>query len=104
MTGGLTTDGIAGLGAGLAGHVGLGGGPRAGALGEVPGLVALVARGDDVHISALGHKALGEPEPIGRDTIFRIASMTKPIVGVAAMLLVEDGAMALGDPVARCGR
>jgi CubicO group peptidase (beta-lactamase class C family) len=92
MTGGLTTDGIAALEAALAGHV---------ALGEVPGLVALVARGDDVHISALGHKALGDPEPIGRDTIFRIASMTKPIVGVAAMLLVEDGAMALGDPVAR---
>jgi CubicO group peptidase (beta-lactamase class C family) len=40
-------------------------------------------------------------EPIGRDAIFRIASLTKPIVGVAAMLLVQDGAMALDDPVGR---
>jgi len=92
MTGGLTTDGIAELEAALAGHV---------RNGAVPGLVALVARGDDVHVCALGHKAFDDPEPIGRDAIFRIASMTKPIAGAAAMLLIEDGAMALGDPVAR---
>jgi CubicO group peptidase (beta-lactamase class C family) len=69
--------------------------------GEVPGLVALVARGGQVHVAAHGHKSLGESEPIGRDAIFRIASMTKPVVGVAAMLLIQDGAMALQDPVAR---
>ena len=40
-------------------------------------------------------------EPIGRDAIFRIASITKPIAGVAAMLLIEDGAMSLDDPVDR---
>jgi CubicO group peptidase (beta-lactamase class C family) len=66
---------------------------------EVPGLVALVARGDDVHVTAVGHKAFGDSEPIGRDAIFRIASITKPIVGAAAMRLVEDGAIALQDPV-----
>ncbi len=92
MTNGLTADGITALDATLARHV---------AHGEVPGLVALVARGEDVHVSAIGHQALGDPEPIGRDAIFRIASLTKPIAGAAAMLLIGDGAMALSDPVAR---
>jgi len=44
---------------------------------------------------------VGDSEPIGRDTIFRIASLTKPIAGVAAMVLVEQGLMALEDPVDR---
>ncbi len=48
-----------------------------------------------------GHKAIGDSAPIGRDAIFRIASLTKPVTGVAAMLLIEDGAMALDDPVER---
>jgi CubicO group peptidase (beta-lactamase class C family) len=69
--------------------------------GEVPGLVALVAGGDDVHVEAIGKKAVTDTGLIERDTIFRIASITKPIAGVAAMLLVEDGLMALDDPVAR---
>ena len=43
----------------------------------------------------------GDAAPIGRDAIFRIASLTKPVTGAAAMLLVQDGAMALGDPVER---
>jgi len=67
----------------------------------LPGLVALVASGDDVHVEAIGHKAFGDVEPIARDAIFRIASITKPIAGAAAMLLVEDGAMALDDPIER---
>ncbi len=71
------------------------------ARGSLPGLVALVASGDDVHVAALGHKAFGDEQPIGRDAIFRIASISKPIAGVAAMLLIEDGAMALDDPVGR---
>src|SRR5205807_7795904 len=61
----------------------------------------LVACGSDMHVEAIGHKDFGDPEPIGRDAIFRIASITKPIAGVAAMLLVEDGAMALDDLVDR---
>jgi CubicO group peptidase (beta-lactamase class C family) len=92
MTGGFTDEGLAALDAALAGHT---------ASGAVPGLVALVARGGQVHVTIAGHRGLGDGAPIGRDAIFRIASMTKPVIGVAAMLLVQDGAMALGDPVAR---
>jgi len=93
MPGGLTAEGAEALDRTLARHVGK--------QNSLPGLVALVARGDDVHVAALGHKAFGDPEPIGRDAIFRIASISKPIAGVAAMLLIQDGAMALDDPVAR---
>jgi CubicO group peptidase (beta-lactamase class C family) len=92
MAGGLTEQGLGALHETLASHVDR---------GDLPGLVALVARGHDVHVEALGHKAFDDPAPIGRDAIFRIASITKPIAGVAAMLLIQDGAMALDDPVER---
>ncbi|MCU1456460.1 MAG: serine hydrolase [Actinomycetia bacterium] len=92
MAAGLTKSGIEALHAALASHV---------ERGDMPGIVALVARGDDVHIEAIGHKDFGDTEPIGPDAIFRIASITKPIVGVAAMSLVDDGLMALDDPVSR---
>jgi CubicO group peptidase (beta-lactamase class C family) len=92
MSAGLTPEGTEALDAALNRHV---------ARGSIPGLVALVASGHDVHVAALGHKAFGDAEPIGRDAIFRIASISKPISGVAAMLLIEDGAMALADPVGR---
>lgn len=92
MSRGLTKEGINALDTALERHV---------ERGDLPGLVALVARGGDVHVAAIGHKAFGDAEPIGRDAIFRIASITKPIAGVAAMLLIEDGAMALDDPVQR---
>jgi CubicO group peptidase (beta-lactamase class C family) len=92
MSRGLTRQGLEALDAALARHVDQ---------VELPGLVALVARDDDVHVAAVGHKAFGDREPIGRDAIFRIASLTKPIAGVAAMLLIQDGAMALDDPVGR---
>src|SRR5947209_2149730 len=68
---------------------------------EMPGLVTLVARGDEVHVDAIGAKAFGSPEPMRRDTLFRITSMTKPILATATMLLVEDGTLALDDPVDR---
>lgn len=67
----------------------------------MPGLVALVERNGQAHVVARGHKTLGDGAPIGRDAIFRIASLTKPVVGVAAMLLIQGGAMAPGDPVTR---
>ena len=92
MSAGLTPEGIEALDAALTRHV---------AQGSLPGLVALVASGDDVHVAAPGHKAFGDSEPIERDAIFRIASVTKPIAGVAAMLLVQDGAMALDEPIGR---
>jgi CubicO group peptidase (beta-lactamase class C family) len=67
--------------------------------GEVPGLVALVSRREQVHVEALGMKTLGASGPIQRDTIFRIASMTKPITAAAAMILVEECKLRLDDPV-----
>ena len=51
---------------------------------EMPGLVSLISRQDEVHVEALGALAFGDPTPMKRDTIFRIASITKPITAVAA--------------------
>jgi CubicO group peptidase (beta-lactamase class C family) len=69
--------------------------------GELPGLVTLVSRHGDVHVDALGMKAIGGSEPMRRDTIFRIASMTKPITAAAAMILVEECRLRLDEPVDR---
>ena len=69
--------------------------------GEIPGLVALVSRRGEVHVDALGVQALGDRDAVRRDTIFRIASMTKPIVAAAAMLLVEECRLRLDEPVDR---
>ena len=69
--------------------------------GEVPGLVTLVSRGDEVHVDAMGAKALGGGDLMRRDTIFRIASMTKPITAVATMILVEECKLRLDEPVDR---
>src|SRR5882757_5500007 len=69
--------------------------------GEVPGLVTLVSRRGETRIEALVMKALGSSDPVQRDTIFRIASMTKPITAVAAMILVEECKLRLDEPVDR---
>jgi CubicO group peptidase (beta-lactamase class C family) len=69
--------------------------------GEVPGIVTLVSRRGDVHVDAIGMKALGASDPIRRDTIFRIASLTKPITAVATMVLVEECKLRLDEPVDR---
>src|SRR5262245_60480020 len=61
--------------------------------GDVPGAAALVARGDALEVASVGEAQPG--------SIFRLASMTKPITAAAVMLLVEDGLVALEDPVAR---
>ena len=61
------------------------------AAGHVPGLVFLVAHGDDVHVDAIGTPSLSDDTPLARDAIFRIASLTKPIVAAAALALVEEG-------------
>src|SRR5690348_10111377 len=66
---------------------------------ELPGLVALVGYHDDAHVETLGTLAFGDAAPMKRDTIFRIASLTKPITAVAAMLLVEDCQVRLDDSV-----
>src|SRR5213080_5250102 len=67
--------------------------------GEVPGLVTLVSRRGEVHVDAIGMKAVGGSDPMRRDTIFRIASMTKPITAVAAMILVEECKLRLDDSI-----
>ena len=64
---------------------------------EMPGLVALVGHRDDVHVEALGTLAFGDPTPMQRDTIFRIASITKLVTAVAAMILVEECRLRLDD-------
>ena len=75
----------------MAGHV---------ARGQLPGLVTLVSRRGEVHADAIGSMSLGGP-PMRRDTIFRIASVTKPFTAAAAMMLVEEAKLRLDDPVDR---
>jgi CubicO group peptidase (beta-lactamase class C family) len=67
--------------------------------GPVPGAVALVARGDRVEVEAVGYVDLAGTAPMARDSIFRVASITKPITAAAALLLVQDGRVGLHDPV-----
>lgn len=70
--------------------------------GFFPGAVAVVSRHGEVHIEATGNLAFegaGSGTPVAADTIFRIASMTKPVVAACAMTLVEDATLRLDDPV-----
>ena len=69
--------------------------------GQVPGLVALVSRAGELRVDALGSLAVGGQSPVQRDTIFRIASMTKPVTAAAAMILVEECQLRLDEPVDR---
>lgn len=87
----LRTDGLARFDEVAAGHVG----PD-----QVPGLVALVARGDQVHATALGSLTVGGAA-VRRDSLFRIASTTKPVTGAATMALVGEGLLGLDEPVDR---
>jgi CubicO group peptidase (beta-lactamase class C family) len=68
---------------------------------EIPGLVALVSRDDDLHVEVLGVRSLGDPAPMKRDAVFRIASLTKPVTAVAAMILVEECKLRLDDSIER---
>jgi CubicO group peptidase (beta-lactamase class C family) len=69
---------------------------------KLAGVTTLVARhGKVVHFDAYGKRDLEAGKPVEKDTIFRIASMTKPIVGVAMMMLWEQGKWTLDDPVAK---
>ena len=69
--------------------------------GEVPGLVTLVSRRGAVHVDVIGMKAVEGLDPMRRDTIFRISSMTKPITAAATMILVEECKVRLDEPVDR---
>jgi CubicO group peptidase (beta-lactamase class C family) len=76
----------------LAGHV---------ERGCAPGLVSVVSRRGDRHIDVIGTTATDGAQPMQRDTIFRISSMTKPITAVATMILLEECVLRLDDPVER---
>jgi CubicO group peptidase (beta-lactamase class C family) len=70
--------------------------------GQIVGCVTLVARGGRiVHLEATGEADREAHRPMRQDTIFRMASMTKAVTSVAAMMLVEEGRLALQDPVSR---
>ncbi len=70
--------------------------------GSLPGVVTLVYRdGKMAYVSARGYQDLATKAPMRRDTIFAMASMTKPITAVATMMLIEDGKLRLDEPVDR---
>jgi CubicO group peptidase (beta-lactamase class C family) len=72
------------------------------AAGDISGAVTIVSRkGRIAHFEAQGLMDLESRKPMTKDAVFRIASMTKPVIGVAIMMLVEDGKVRLTDPVAR---
>ncbi len=90
MTGGLSRTRLARMHDAMARHVRSGG---------VPGLVTLLYRRGEVHVDAIGSQTVGGSIPMRRETIFRIASMTKPIAAAAAMILVEECRLRLDEPV-----
>jgi CubicO group peptidase (beta-lactamase class C family) len=65
---------------------------------QVPGVVVGVARGPDVHVATAGMLAIGG-SPMRRNTLFRISSSTKPMTAAAVLSLVDDGRLALDEPV-----
>src|SRR4051794_13068989 len=66
---------------------------------HIGGAAWLAACGDDVVTGVAGHLTRGEAAPVRRDSVFRIASMTKPIAAVAALILIEECRLRLDDPV-----
>jgi CubicO group peptidase (beta-lactamase class C family) len=91
MTGTLTDAGLERLRAVAGHHVGN---------GDPPGLVALVASGEQVFAEPFGTLSIGGA-PVRRNSLFRIASMTKPVTGAATMALIEEGLIGLDEPVDR---
>ena len=70
------------------------------ARGDAPGVVAAVGRGDATYVKAAGTMAIGDP-PMRADTLFRIASITKPVTAAVVLGLVDDGLLGLDEPVDR---
>jgi CubicO group peptidase (beta-lactamase class C family) len=69
---------------------------------RIPGVVTLVARhGRTAHLQSYGKLDLEKNAPMQKDTIFRIASMSKAITSIAALMLLEDGRLLLSDPVSK---
>jgi len=70
--------------------------------GRLAGAVTVLTRhGKIVHVTVNGKRDVRQPDPLRRDDIFRIASMTKPVTGVAMMMLYEEGKWRLEDPITR---
>lgn len=67
--------------------------------GRVPGVVALIGRGDETHVEAIGTMSHGGGAPMARDTIFRMASTSKPVTMAAAAVLLDDCRLRLDDLV-----
>ncbi len=88
----LSEDHLARMGDVLSGHV---------QRGAAPGLVWAVSRRGEARVEAVGSTATHDGRPVSPDTIFRISSMTKPITGVATLILLEECVLRLDDPVDR---
>ena len=89
----IATESLAGVPAMLQGAVDA---------GDLSGAVTLVWRkGEVVQLNIIGKANIETGAPMARDTLFRIASMTKPVTSAAVMMLVEEGRMALSDPITR---
>jgi len=72
------------------------------AAGEISGGVTLVARhGKIAHLEATGVTDIDSKKPMTKDAVFRIASMTKPVTGVAIMMMMEEGKLRITDPVSK---
>ena len=70
--------------------------------GDLSGMVTLVWRGgEEVQLNTIGKRDIENKKPMTRDTLFRIASMTKPITSVAALMLMEEGKIRLDDPITK---
>ncbi len=70
--------------------------------GSIPGVTVMVARRGQIGwFDALGRQSPAADAPMTHDTLFRIFSMTKPIVSIGIMMLLEEGRFLLGDPVAK---
>jgi CubicO group peptidase (beta-lactamase class C family) len=91
MTGGwFSQTGLAHLHDVMTGHV---------ERGDMPGCIALAASNGRAHVDVIGSNTFGDAEPLQRDDVFRIMSMTKPITAAAVMTLVDDGTLHLDAPV-----
>ncbi len=66
--------------------------------GKIPGLVALVGRGDETHVEAIGTMRQDGGAPMRRDTIFRMASTSKPVAMAPVMILLDECRLRLDDP------
>jgi CubicO group peptidase (beta-lactamase class C family) len=69
--------------------------------GAAPGLVSVVSRRGETHVDVIGATALHGGNAMGRDTIFRISSMTKPVTAVGTLILLEECVLRLDEPVDR---